>query len=265
MLKPRSKIVWILNHPSISNPVWDMLREYQGLLNDPVIYYGGIALAGLGLVGATAAALAFAPAALVLPIAAGIGSMGLNAVEQVEDMRWKWENRSSSFLNLLPKINTSEVAVSGLYGVGTALSGFVAKGVMLFRSGANVAATVFASALTGQPLDTYSLLSNSYWGGISWGWGAFSAAAMNYKNMETAAKLLVGGPLFFQTGAITALMQGGVDQAITGNEIPNINNVILGSAYANWASLTTVDPLAFVSTLGFNLAYQLWLNSQTSP
>jgi len=163
------------------------------------------------------------------------------------------------------EIETSEVAVSGLYGVGTALSGFVAKGVMLFRSGANVAATVFASALTGQPLDTYSLLSNSYWGGISWGWGAFSAAAMNYKNMETAAKLLVGGPLFFQTGAITALMQGGVDQAITGNEIPNINNVILGSAYANWASLTTVDPLAFVSTLGFNLAYQLWLNSQTSP
>ena len=252
----------------VSNPVWDMFRKYQSLINDPVIDYGGIALAGLGLVGATVAALAFAPAALILAVAAGIGAMGLNTIEQVEDMRWKWENRSTSFLNLLPQINTSEAAVSGLYGVGMGLSGFaggVAKGVMLFGSAASTATTVFASPFTGQPLDTYSLLSNSYWGGISWGWGTATAAAVYYKEMETVAKLLVGLPLFFQTGAITAWMQSGVDQAVTGNEIPNINNVMLGSDYANLGSITTSNLLGFGVTLGFNLAYQLWLDSHTNP
>lgn len=117
-------------------------NERMRQIHLPTPDYGGIALAGVGLVGAAGLALMFAPAIVVLPIAGGIGAAGWNTIEQVEARRLMPENRTRSFLEIMPEIDGGQVIASSVYGAGTTALAVATGGTSLIGSGAGASSHI---------------------------------------------------------------------------------------------------------------------------
>jgi len=226
----------------------------------------------LGQVGSTAAlgaligglaapiigAIAMLPPSLAIPAAVGTAASGVNLWEQVSELQRLPENQNANIGDILRQVNAGEVALSGIYGAGTTAM-IMWNFSTVYGVAASAAATLPDARMTGD-YSTFSLFSNSFWGGAMWGVsGGLNNATVNATNSGIWARLIFTAPTHLGIGYTFTLTQGGIDTLLR-DQKPS-GDLALNLSLGGAANITSVIPNQNVSgflTIITNLiAYQL--------